>query len=201
MKSSTRTGNENNLWKCPINCTCNSLVSTKNNLNLPRNVGLHQFNSKILVFLFDIECACDRVFVWREENLCNSILWILNINFSEASINDTCFFNEQCEANNFQTECRSGRCICRFEMTPVLNRDGNWECKGEFCWRTKCRWFTLRTIDANFCCSIYAVTQGSREPERYVDPAMIGILVGMAIMFIIICVVLRLFSRWVVETK
>lgn len=35
----------------------------------------------------------------------------------------------------------------------------------------------------------------SREPERYIDPAMIGILVGMAIMFIIICVVLRLFSR------
>lgn len=34
-----------------------------------------------------------------------------------------------------------------------------------------------------------------RSPERYVDPAMIGILVGMALMFIIICVVLRLFSR------
>lgn len=38
-------------------------------------------------------------------------------------------------------------------------------------------------------------TYESREPERYIDPAMIGILVGMAIMFIIICIVLRLFSR------
>lgn len=36
-----------------------------------------------------------------------------------------------------------------------------------------------------------------RVPERYIDPAMIGILAGMALMFIIICVVLRLFSRWV----
>ncbi|XP_026482148.1 uncharacterized protein LOC113389317 [Ctenocephalides felis] len=36
------------------------------------------------------------------------------------------------------------------------------------------------------------------KSERYVDPAMIGVLVGMALMFIIICVVLRLFSnaRW-----
>ncbi|XP_058839993.1 uncharacterized protein LOC131695481 [Topomyia yanbarensis] len=36
------------------------------------------------------------------------------------------------------------------------------------------------------------------EPEKYIDPAMIGVLVAMAVMFIIICVVLRLFSkaRW-----
>ena len=35
---------------------------------------------------------------------------------------------------------------------------------------------------------------GSSSP---VDPAMIGILVGLAVMFVIICVVLRLFSKWV----
>lgn len=37
-----------------------------------------------------------------------------------------------------------------------------------------------------------------KEPPslQYIDPAMIGVLVGMALMFIIICVVLRLFSRW-----
>lgn len=33
------------------------------------------------------------------------------------------------------------------------------------------------------------------ESTRTVDPAMIGVLVGMALMFVIICVVLRLFSR------
>ncbi|XP_055324047.1 uncharacterized protein LOC129578864 isoform X2 [Sitodiplosis mosellana] len=86
----------------------------------------------------------------------------------EASINESCFFNEQCEAFNFLTECRDGRCICRFEMSPIPNKDGTIECK---------------------------VTRESREPERYVDPAMIGILAGMALMFVIICVVLRLFSR------
>ena len=42
---------------------------------------------------------------------------------------------------------------------------------------------------------ISAVKNEPLEPIRYVDPAMIGVLVGMALMFIIICVVLRMFSR------
>lgn len=56
----------------------------------------------------------------------NHFLWI----FPEASINESCYFNEQCEAYNFQTECRDGRCICRYEMTAVQTREGNYECKG-----------------------------------------------------------------------
>lgn len=51
-------------------------------------------------------------------------------NSPEASINESCYFNEQCEAYNFQTECRDGRCTCRYEMTAVQTRDGNYECKG-----------------------------------------------------------------------
>lgn len=49
-----------------------------------------------------------------------------------AIVNETCFFNEQCEAESFQTECRNGKCICRFEMTPVLNSDGQIKCKNIF---------------------------------------------------------------------
>ncbi|GAB0093531.1 hypothetical protein DMENIID0001_086820 [Sergentomyia squamirostris] len=90
------------------------------------------------------------------------------LNKNQAAINESCFFNEQCEALNFQTECRDGRCICRFEMSPVVNKDGTIECKGK---------------------------NEPIEPVTYVDPAMIGVLVGMALMFVIICVVLRLFSR------
>ncbi|ALC47146.1 CG14509 [Drosophila busckii] len=88
-----------------------------------------------------------------------------------AAVNESCWFNEQCEAVYFQTECRDGRCICRFEMSPIWGKDGSVECKGR---------------------------QDKRGPETYIDPAMIGVLVGMALMFIIICVVLRLFSqaRW-----
>lgn len=33
------------------------------------------------------------------------------------------------------------------------------------------------------------------ESTKTLDPAMIGILVAMALMFVIICVVLRLFAR------
>ncbi|XP_022209429.2 uncharacterized protein LOC111065516 isoform X2 [Drosophila obscura] len=89
----------------------------------------------------------------------------------EAAINESCFFNEQCEQKYFQTECRDGRCACRFEMSPVWGKDGTVECAGR---------------------------QDKRGTETYIDPAMIGVLVGMALMFVIICVVLRLFSqaRW-----
>ncbi|XP_061396370.1 uncharacterized protein LOC133332001 [Musca vetustissima] len=89
----------------------------------------------------------------------------------EAAVNESCFFNEQCEVKYFQTECRDGRCVCRFDMTPVWLKDGSVECKGR---------------------------QDKKGPETYIDPAMIGVLIGMALMFIIICVVLRLFSqaRW-----
>lgn len=47
-------------------------------------------------------------------------------------------------------------------------------------------------------CRFFIVAiQNPTAPVQYVDPAMIGVLVGMALMFIIICVVLRLFSKWV----
>ncbi|KAH0946026.1 hypothetical protein HN011_010949 [Eciton burchellii] len=88
-----------------------------------------------------------------------------------VNVNESCFFNEQCEGRVPQTECRDGRCICRFEKIPVTQTDGTINCVAE-----------------------------QKEPPslRYVDPAMIGVLIGMALMFVIICVVLRLFSkaRW-----
>ncbi|EEB10578.1 conserved hypothetical protein [Pediculus humanus corporis] len=89
-----------------------------------------------------------------------------------ASVNDTCTFNEQCEQTVFQTECRDGRCLCRFDKIPVANSEGIVECQ--------------------------SLPKEPKENPHRVDPAMIGILAGMALMFIIICVVLRLFSkaRW-----
>ncbi|XP_071864249.1 EB domain-containing julius seizure protein isoform X2 [Bombus fervidus] len=88
-----------------------------------------------------------------------------------VNVNESCFFHEQCEARVIQTECRDGRCICIFEKIPVTQSDG----------------------------SIVCVAEQKEEPNlQYIDPTMIGVLVGMALMFIIICVVLRLFSkaRW-----
>ncbi|XP_063218208.1 uncharacterized protein LOC134528486 [Bacillus rossius redtenbacheri] len=89
----------------------------------------------------------------------------------ERRINESCDFTEQCEQVNYQTQCRDGRCMCRFELTPVLKPDGSVGC-------------------------VASNTQA--DNSRYIDPAMIGVLVGMALMFIILCVVLRLFSkaRW-----
>lgn len=85
-----------------------------------------------------------------------------------AGINETCTFNQQCEEVVPQTECRNERCVCLYEMVAGLNEEGRVVCK--------------------------AVKQ-VEESTRTLDPAMIGVLVGMALMFVIICVVLRLFSR------
>ncbi|XP_045460675.1 uncharacterized protein LOC123671060 isoform X3 [Harmonia axyridis] len=84
-------------------------------------------------------------------------------------VNESCFFTEQCETVTPQTECRDGVCVCRFEKIAVLKSDGKVEC--------------------------VVPLQTPTHPGKYVDPAMIGILVAMFLMFITICVVLRLFSR------
>ncbi|XP_026321937.1 uncharacterized protein LOC113231689 isoform X2 [Hyposmocoma kahamanoa] len=85
-----------------------------------------------------------------------------------AGINESCTFNQQCEDMVFQTECRNERCACMFEMIPEVTVDGTVACKPE---------------------------KRQEESLKTLDPAMIGILVAMALMFVIICVVLRLFSR------
>ncbi|VVC25049.1 Hypothetical protein CINCED_3A007698 [Cinara cedri] len=87
-----------------------------------------------------------------------------------AKINEPCFFNEQCEALVFQTECNGAVCACRFEKTPVFDNNGKIEC----------------------------IAKNIPNSDSYTDPAMLCVLAGMFLMFIIICVVLRLFSkaRW-----
>ncbi|KAE9538781.1 hypothetical protein AGLY_005363, partial [Aphis glycines] len=91
-------------------------------------------------------------------------------NVSDVAINKPCFFNEQCENLLFQTECRDDVCACRFEKSPVLQTDG----------------------------SVLCIADNNSNSEPYTDPAMLCVLAGMCLMFIIICVVLRLFSkaRW-----
>lgn len=51
--------------------------------------------------------------------------------------------------------------------------------------------------DIRILFSFDAAEQKEPTDMKYVDPAMIGILAGMALMFIIICIVLRLFSQYV----
>ncbi|XP_061377559.1 uncharacterized protein LOC116766827 isoform X2 [Danaus plexippus] len=85
-----------------------------------------------------------------------------------AGVNETCIFNEQCEEMVFKTECRNDRCVCKYEMVAELTSDGGVVCN------------PVKQVE---------------ESTQTLDPAMIGVLVGMALMFVIICVVLRLFSR------
>lgn len=67
-------------------------------------------------------------FARNVENI--SIILKFTPSFTEAAYNESCFFNEQCEHFHVQTECRDNRCICRFEMSPIINKDGAFECKG-----------------------------------------------------------------------
>ncbi|XP_049869797.1 uncharacterized protein LOC126369427 isoform X2 [Pectinophora gossypiella] len=88
-----------------------------------------------------------------------------------ASVNESCTFNQQCETVVDQTECKNDRCACMFEMVAEITVEGTIICKPE---------------------------KQKEESLKTLDPAMIGILVAMALMFVIICVVLRLFAsaRW-----
>ncbi|XP_014369795.2 uncharacterized protein LOC106719847 isoform X2 [Papilio machaon] len=85
-----------------------------------------------------------------------------------AGINESCTFNQQCEAAVIKTTCRNERCVCMYEMVPEVTVGGAIICKSQ---------------------------KQVEESTQTLDPAMIGVLVGMALMFVIICVVLRLFSR------
>lgn len=64
-------------------------------------------------------------------HLIHPLTFLSSIASLEAAVNESCFFNEQCEVKYFQTECRDGRCVCRFDMTPIWLKDGSVECKGK----------------------------------------------------------------------
>ncbi|KAB0802200.1 hypothetical protein PPYR_04386 [Photinus pyralis] len=87
-----------------------------------------------------------------------------------ARVNESCTFNEQCEYLNSVTTCRDGLCTCKFDRQPIIHPDGRSEC----------------------------IVIENTSNDEFVAPTMIGILVAMAVMFIIICIVFRLFSnaRW-----
>ncbi|XP_015188737.1 PREDICTED: uncharacterized protein LOC107072923 isoform X5 [Polistes dominula] len=124
----------------------------------------------------DRECGFNGSYCEPKKNICTcreefKITNHIDKCGNPVNVNESCFFHEQCEARVSQTECRDNRCICIFEKIPVTQPDG----------------------------AIVCIAENKEPPSlQYVDPAMIGVLVGMALMFVIICVVLRLFSkaRW-----
>jgi len=89
----------------------------------------------------------------------------------ERMLNDSCIVDAECTITDPNLECRDLRCQCISNYRPSL--------------------YTGGTI---FCTSM-TLPEGM---GTFVDPTMIGVLVGMVLMFIIMCVVLRLFSkaRW-----
>lgn len=61
----------------------------------------------------------------------NFIINLLTFLLTAVSVNESCFFNEQCEDAVPQTECRDGRCVCKFEKDPLWRKDGSVECVGK----------------------------------------------------------------------
>lgn len=70
----------------------------------------------------------------KSTSSCNSHSFMVFHTFfisSAAAVNESCYFNEQCEEALQETECRDGRCICRFEKTAIVRNDRSIECVGE----------------------------------------------------------------------
>lgn len=138
-----------------------------------------------------VKATCKHVVSWEtiKKKYVDTILWILASNpvwicmntftplwytpaiffLAAAAINESCFFNEQCEAIFFQTECRDGRCICRFEMSPIWGKDGSVECKGRCRCRSSCpTWpWSINLLFAGFkqCNGKSVYLQGARTSE------------------------------------
>ncbi|XP_076035074.1 uncharacterized protein LOC143021457 isoform X2 [Oratosquilla oratoria] len=83
-----------------------------------------------------------------------------------ALLNTTCEYTQQCTENDKHALCENRQCVC--------SKD-----------------FEFRYFQSNY---LKCATQGSPTGPK-MEPAMIGVLAGMALMFVIICVVLRLFSK------
>ncbi|XP_068240053.1 uncharacterized protein [Palaemon carinicauda] len=87
---------------------------------------------------------------------------------AEAKLDTGCNFDSECDAADQFSYCGQGnKCVCKegYIMEEYPN--------------------------VGFSC----VTKNPQQGPGQVDPAMIGVLVGLALMFVIICVVLRLFSK------
>ena len=159
--------------------------------------------------LWPLSLLCVKIFLVpiSELHSCLYKIFILLSHITAVSVNESCFFNEQCETSIPQTECRDGRCICRFDKTPVLKKDGSIECMGKWFilifsrrkWNILpeiIQWYTyLPFLVYLFLFWIIAIKQDAPAPPSQINPTMILILIVMALMFIIICVVLRLFSK------
>ncbi|XP_064099366.1 uncharacterized protein LOC135210391 [Macrobrachium nipponense] len=86
----------------------------------------------------------------------------------EAKLDTGCNFDSECDAADQYSYCGpENRCVCK---------DG---------------YIMEEYPNVGFSC----VTKNPSQGPGQVDPAMIGVLVGLALMFVIICVVLRLFSK------
>ncbi|XP_057375249.1 uncharacterized protein LOC130696185 [Daphnia carinata] len=86
-------------------------------------------------------------------------------------LNESCSFNAQCIDSDRNMECHDHVCQCAYDFKPTFYIGGNIVCTS---------------------------TSVSDEMGTYINPTMIGALSGLILMFIIMCVVLRLFSkaRW-----
>jgi len=84
-----------------------------------------------------------------------------------ASINTTCRISAQCQRDSPHSECVRGVCACKAEYYLHSFQDG-----------------------VSSCLHVHGASK-----KNPVDPVMIGILASLVLMFVIICVVLRLFSK------
>ncbi|KAK7014765.1 hypothetical protein SK128_022765, partial [Halocaridina rubra] len=85
-----------------------------------------------------------------------------------AKLKEQCQFNSECEESDEYSYCAPDySCTCKpgYEIDEFPN------------------------------VGIQCVNKNAKSGQGNVDPAMIGVLVGLALMFVIICVVLRLFSK------
>ncbi|KAK2713345.1 uncharacterized protein LOC136040807 [Artemia franciscana] len=132
---------------------------------------------------------------------------LLPSTISPGRLGDPCDSEEECGGimNSF-CDMDTGSCTC-LETHPVrgITMCGKEVQLNDFCqFGGQCRALNTHSECRGGRCTCkpgyntrngWCVEYQNAAPGSHVDPIMIGVLVAMAVMFIIICVVLRLFSK------
>jgi hypothetical protein len=99
-------------------------------------------------------------------SMCFPLFFLL----SAVSVNESCIFNEQCEDATPETACMDGKCICRFDKTPITKKDNSVECVGELDDHEKLLATTDQLLSLLSCQGEGSFTAIAGQPSNVPDP-------------------------------
>ena len=118
----------------------------------------------------------------------------------ESRYDEFCNLDEQCQRIDRNTKCHHDLNVCRCKPRYQVQNfnKGSW-CMGEFEDFIYTTAETMAITYTRILNPFYSVPEHTSNNNggagSYYDPALFGIMGGLALMFIVMCVVLQLFAK------